>query len=178
MPDPVANRKYSVLFLCTGNSARSLLAESILRKLGPDRFDAWSAGSTPKGEVHPIALRTLEQHGCPTDGLSSKSWDLFAGPDAPEIDIIITVCDNAVGEVCPVWPGHPASAHWGLDDPAAAEGTNADIERAFNVAFKALYARIGLLTHLHVESLSRLALRTKLAAIHASGGTSSEPESA
>lgn len=178
MPNAAPDRKFTVLFLCTGNSARSILAESILRKLGSDRFDARSAGSAPRGEVHPMALRALERHGCPTDGLSSKSWDDFAGPDAAEIDIIITVCDNAAGEVCPVWPGHPASAHWGLDDPAAASGTDADIERAFNAAFQALYARIALLTQLHVESLSRLALRTRLAAIHASGGTSSEADGA
>lgn len=174
MPDPAANRRYSVLFLCTGNSARSILAESILRKLGSDRFEAYSAGSTPKGQVHPMALRLLEQHRCPTDGLASKSWDVFAGPDAPEIDIIITVCDNAAGEVCPVWPGHPASAHWGIDDPAAVTGSDEEMELAFAGAFKALYARISLLVQLHVENLARFALRTKLAAIHETGGTSAD----
>ncbi|MFN3669567.1 MAG: arsenate reductase ArsC [Brevundimonas sp.] len=163
---PVPGRRFSVLFLCTGNSARSIIAESVLRKIGGDRFIAHSAGSFPKGQVHPIALRVLESHGYPTDGLRSKSWDEFAAPGADPIDIVITVCDNAAGEVCPVWPGHPVSAHYGLPDPAEARGTDEEVERAFNQTFKDLLARLALLAQLHINSLDRLALRARVQAIH------------
>lgn len=166
MPHP-ERRLFSVLFLCTGNSARSIIAESVLRKIGGDRFVAHSAGSFPKGEVHPMALHVLESHGFPTEGLRSKSWDEFAAADADPIDIIITVCDNAAGEVCPVWPGRPISVHYGLEDPAAAEGDPAHIEQAFGRTLKELLARLSLLAQLHVENLDRLALKARLQAIHA-----------
>lgn len=159
-------RPFSVLFLCTGNSARSIIAESVLRKIGGDRFVAHSAGSFPKGEVHPMALRTLESHGYSTVGLRSKSWNEFAGPDAAPIDIVITVCDNAAGEICPVWPGRPVSAHFGLEDPAAVEGGEGEIARAFNQALKDLFARLSLLVQLHPENLDRMALKSRLQAIH------------
>lgn len=157
---------HNVLFLCTGNSARSILAEAILNKVGEGRFRAWSAGSFPKGEVHPGALRLLEARGYPTEGLRSKSWDEFARPGAPEFDLIITVCDNAAGEVCPVWPGHPATAHWGLPDPAAVEGGEAAVDRAFADVHRQLYARLTLLAALNVEALDRLALKTRAGEIH------------
>jgi arsenate reductase len=136
MREPPAN----VLFLCTGNSARSILAEALLNRLGEGRWQGLSAGSFPKGEVHPMALRLLAERGFPTDGLRSKSWDEFANPGAPRIDHVITVCDNAAGETCPVWPGNPARAHWGLADPAAIEG--AGQRAAFEEAFALLDARI------------------------------------
>ena len=132
----MADRPYNVLFLCTGNTARSILAEGILRKDGAGRFNAYSAGSQPKGTVNPFALKVLGSFGYPTDGYRSKSWDEFAKPDAPVMDFIFTVCDSAAGEACPVWPGHPASAHWGIEDPAAVEGTDIEKERAFVQAFK------------------------------------------
>ncbi|MFP5296720.1 MAG: arsenate reductase ArsC [Alphaproteobacteria bacterium] len=161
---------HKVLFLCTGNSARSILAEAILNKVGEGRFRAWSAGSFPKGEVHPGALRLLEARGYPTEGLRSKSWDEFARPGAPEFDLIITVCDNAAGEVCPVWPGHPATAHWGLPDPAAVEGDEAAVDRAFADVHRQLYARLTLLAALNVEALDRLALKTRAGEIHQQAG--------
>lgn len=161
---------HNVLFLCTGNSARSILAEAILNKVGEGRFRAWSAGSFPKGEVHPGALRLLEARGYPTEGLRSKSWDEFARPGAPEFDLIITVCDNAAGEVCPVWPGHPATAHWGLPDPAAVEGDEAAVDRAFADVHRQLYARLTLLAALNVEALDRLALKTRAGEIHQQAG--------
>ena len=131
----------NVLFLCTGNSARSILAEALLNRLGEGRWRGFSAGSFPKGEVHPMALRLLAEHGFPTDGLRSKSWDEFAAPAGPDIDQVITVCDNAAGETCPAWPGHPARAHWGMADPAAVEG--AGQRAAFEEAYRLLEARIG-----------------------------------
>ena len=127
----MADRVFNVLFLCTGNTARSILAESILRKDGAGRFRAFSAGSHPKGAVNPFALKVLESIDYPTEGLRSKSWDEFAAPGAPEMDFVFTVCDNAAGEVCPVWPGQPMTAHWGIEDPAAVEGTDLEKERAF-----------------------------------------------
>ena len=135
-------RVYNVLFLCTGNSARSILAEAILTKLGGDRFRAFSAGSQPKGEVHPYALQLLERLHVDTGFARSKSWEEFAGEGAPEMDFIFTVCDNAAGESCPVWPGHPMTAHWGVPDPAAAEGTEAERHFAFAEAWRMLSARI------------------------------------
>jgi arsenate reductase len=159
------HRPYNVLFLCVGNSARSIMAEAILNHLGHDQFKAYSAGSLPAGAVHPRALALLERNHYGVDGLRSKSWNEFAGPDAPVMDFVLTVCDKAAGEVCPVWPGHPASAHWGVADPVEAQGTEADIDRAFTVAFMTLSARISLLVNLPVAQLDRLALQRKLNAI-------------
>ncbi len=136
-----ADRTYNVLFLCTGTTARSILAEGILRKDGAGRFNAYSAGSQPKGTVNPFALKVLRSFEYPTDGYRSKSWDTFTGPDAPVMDFIFTVCDSAAGEACPVWPGHPASAHWGIEDPAAVQGTDIEKERAFVQAFRYLKNR-------------------------------------
>lgn len=159
----MSGRIYNVLFLCTGNSARSVLAESALNKLGAGRFRGFSAGSHPKGEVHPAALELLQSIDYPVEGLRSKSWDEFAGPGAPEIDFIFTVCDNAAGEICPVWPGHPTTAHWGIDDPALVEG---DGQRdAFRQALYYLSNRISLFLALPHESHDRMALTGKLRAI-------------
>lgn len=155
----------NVLFLCTGNSARSILAEAVLNKVGEGRFRAWSAGSFPKGEVHPGALRLLEARDYPTEGLRSKSWEEFVRPGAPEFDLIITVCDNAAGEVCPVWPGHPATAHWGLPDPAEEED-EAAVDRAFAHVHRQLHSRLSLLAALNPEALDRLTLKTRAAEIH------------
>jgi len=140
----VANRVYNVLFLCTGNSARSILAEAILNDRGRGRFRAFSAGSHPKGAVHPQALALLERLGLPTEGLRSKAWDEFARPDAPPLDFVFTVCDNAAGEVCPIWPGQPVTAHWGQPDPAAVEGSALEKANAFREAFRTLEERIDL----------------------------------
>ena len=140
----MADRVYNVLFLCTGNTARSILAESILRKDGAGRFHAFSAGSHPKGAVNPFALKVLESFDYPTDGLRSKSWDEFAAPGAPEMDFVFTVCDNAAGEACPVWPGQPMTAHWGIEDPAAVEGTDIQKEAAFVLAARYLKNRISV----------------------------------
>lgn len=129
----MSDKVFNVLFLCTGNTARSILAEGILRSEGIGRFRAYSAGSQPKGAVNPFAVETLEAFGYAADGLSSKSWSDFAGRDAPQMDFIITVCDNAAGETCPVWPGHPATAHWGIEDPAAVEGSDVEKRKAFNL---------------------------------------------
>ncbi len=158
-------RTYNVLFLCTGNSARSILAESLLNHWGQGRFRAFSAGSYPKGAVHPLALQLLERMNLPLEGLRSKSWDEFAAPEAPALDFIITVCDNAAGEVCPIWPGKPTTAHWGIADPAAAEGSDANRALAFSKAFAELEARIKLFTELPIDSLDQMALRNKLRAI-------------
>lgn len=153
-------RVYNVLFLCTGNSARSILAEAILNKEGAGRFRAFSAGSFPKGQVHPGAVRLLDELGYSTEGFRSKSWDEFAAAGVPELDFIFTVCDNAAGEMCPVWPGHPMTAHWGIEDPAAVES---DLQpQAFRNAFCALQRRIRLFLALPLESIDELSLRTKL----------------
>ena len=152
----MGNRPYTVLFLCTGNSARSILAESLLNHHGRGKFRAYSAGSFPKGEVNPLALELLERLDLPADGLRSKSWDEFAQPVAPELDFIITVCDNAAGEVCPVWPGHPVTAHWGLPDPAAVEGTQAERLLAFRETVRVLENRIKPFVELPIASLDRL----------------------
>jgi arsenate reductase len=148
---------YNVLFLCTGNSARSILAESLLDRWGEGRFRGFSAGSFPKGQVHPLAIELLKRTKLPTEGLRSKSWDEFAEPDAPPIDFVITVCDNAAGESCPVWPGKPVTAHWGIADPAAVEG-NSEKEAAFRKALAELEARIKLFVNIPIEKLDRLAL--------------------
>lgn len=159
----------TVLFLCTGNSARSILAESLLNRMGEGRFTAYSAGSQPKGEPHPMALEVLRRHGFATDGLRSKSWSEFAGPDAPQIDLIITVCDNAAGESCPVWPGRPITAHWGIEDPAAVEGEGQ--RDAFERALHYLRNRISLLISLPLDSLDELGLRARLLEIGANEGS-------
>jgi arsenate reductase (thioredoxin) len=155
-------RTYNVLFLCTGNTARSILAEGILRKEGAGRFNAFSAGSQPKGVVNPYALQTLAAYGYPADDFRSKSWDEFAAPGAPVMDFVFTVCDNAAGEACPFWPGQPMTAHWGIEDPAAVEGSDIDKQRAFNQAFRYLRNRITVFTSLPLKSISKLALSTKL----------------
>jgi protein-tyrosine-phosphatase len=157
-----ADHIYNVLFLCTGNSARSILAESILEAEGNGRFRAFSAGSHPKGEVHPWALKTLDALGYRSSGFSSKSWDVFAKAGAPQMDFIFTVCDNAAGEACPVWLGHPATAHWGIEDPAAVEGSELDKGRAFAQATKYLKNRISLFVNLPLTTIDKLALETKL----------------
>jgi arsenate reductase len=157
MTTPNAGR-YNVLFLCTGNSARSIMAEAILNHKGRDRFSAYSAGSHPSGKVRPEAIRQLELSGISTEGLRSKSWDEFAAPGAPPIHFIFTVCDNAANEVCPIWPGHPMTAHWGVPDPASVQGTTEEIARAFHDAFCILDRRIGLLLALPPEALPLLAL--------------------
>jgi protein-tyrosine-phosphatase len=160
-----AQRTYNVLFLCTGNSARSILAESLLTHWGRGRFRSFSAGSFPKGQVHPLALDLLKRMNLPSEGFRSKSWDEFATPDAPPLDFIFTVCDNAAGEVCPVWPGKPMTAHWGIADPAAVEGPEAHKFFAFRKALKELETRIKLFTELPIASLDQMTLREKLRAI-------------
>jgi arsenate reductase len=160
-----AQRTYNVLFLCTGNSARSILAESLLNHWGRGRFRAFSAGSFPKGRVHPMALELLKRMDLPEEDLRSKSWNEFAAPGAPPLDFIFTVCDNAAGEVCPVWPGRPMTAHWGIPDPAAAEGSDADKALAFRKALEELETRIKLFTALPIASLDSMTLRDKLRAI-------------
>lgn len=157
----------NILVLCTGNSARSILGEAIINRLGEGRFHAFSAGSFPKGAVHPGALRLLARHGYARDGLRSKSWDEFAVPGAPPIDLVITVCDNAAGEVCPIWPGHPVKVHWGLPDPAAEEGDDAAVDAAFEAAYAALSRRIAQLVRLpYDDTVSVSALRQHIQAIH------------
>jgi arsenite transporter len=155
-------RSYNVLFLCTGNSARSILAEAVLNNLGQGRFRAYSAGSHPAGRVNPFALELLQKHRLPVEGLRSKSWDEFAQPGAPALDFVFTVCDSAVGEVCPIWPGQPVTAHWGVEDPAAVEGTDEAKRRAFLNAFQILGNRIRIFASLRLESLDRLALDSRL----------------
>ena len=166
-------RTYNVLFLCTGNSARSILAESLLNTLGTGKFRAFSAGSFPKGQVHPMAIELLKRTNLTADGLRSKSWDEFASPGAPPIDFIFTVCDNAAGEVCPIWPGKPMTAHWGIADPATAQGTEADKAFAFRKALKELETRIRHFTSLPIDSLDAMTLQTKLREI-GKGSTATE----
>ena len=174
----MTDRIYNVLFLCTGNSARSILAESILSKDGAGRFRAYSAGSQPKGEVNPLAITTLANFDYPTEGLRSKAWDEFAGPDAPVMDFVFTVCDNAAGEACPVWPGQPMTAHWGIEDPATVDGPDIQKEAAFVAAFRYMKNRISAFTSLPVASLDKASLRTKLTEIGQSEGASSPRNSA
>ena len=152
----------NVLILCTGNSARSILAECIINRLGDGRFVGFSAGSDPKGEVHPHALRLLNEHNYATDKLRSKSWDEFAGPDALSLDYVFTVCDNAAGEVCPIFPGHPLSAHWGLPDPAAETGTDNEKLLAFAEAYQVIYERISVFVNLPFQSLDQPTLWKQL----------------
>jgi protein-tyrosine-phosphatase len=153
---------YNVLFLCTGNSARSIIAEAILNKIGGDRFRAFSAGSDPKGQVNPHALALLERMDHPIAELRSKSWNEFSGSDAPKLDFVFTVCDNAANEVCPVWPGQPMTAHWGLPDPAAVEGTPAEIAVAFADTYRMLSNRIGAFANLKLAALDRMSLQQNL----------------
>jgi arsenate reductase (thioredoxin) len=161
----VPDKTYNVLFLCTGNSARSILAEAILQREGSGKFKAHSAGSQPKGEVHPYALDLLKQLNHATQGLRSKSWDEFAVAGAPSLDFVFTVCDNAAAEVCPIWPGQPMTAHWGLPDPAAVEGTEAEKRLAFADTYRMLKNRISVFVNLPVVSLDRLTLQKKLSDI-------------
>jgi protein-tyrosine-phosphatase len=168
---------FNVLFLCTGNSARSIMAESILRKDGNGRFHAYSAGSMPKGQVNPFTLKVLESYGYPIDGLGSKRWDVFAAPGAPKMDFVLTVCDAAAGEACPLWPGQPISAHWGIEDPASVAGSDIDKERAFVTAFRYLKNRISLLVNLPEASLKGLTLAAKLQEIgRMEGSTAKNPK--
>lgn len=153
---------YNVLFLCTGNSARSILSEAILNADGKGKFKAFSAGSHPSGKVNAFAVELLEQRRYPTDGLRSKAWDEFALPGAPKLDFVFTVCDNAAGEVCPVWPGQPISAHWGVEDPAAVEGSDDEKRKAFVKAFTVLQRRISLFASLPLNQIDKLSLQTKL----------------
>lgn len=161
----MSERPYNVLFLCTGNSARSILAEQLIKHWGRGKFVGFSAGSHPKGAVHPMALDLLKRMSLPTDGLHSKSWDEFAKPGASPLDFVFTVCDNAAGEVCPYWPGQPMTAHWGVEDPAAVEGTDVDKSLAFRKAFKELENRIKIFTSLPIRSLDRIKLQEHLDAI-------------
>jgi arsenate reductase len=152
----------NVLFLCTGNSARSIMAEALLNHWGKSKFHAYSAGSHPKSDVHPLTLDLLEKLKLPIEGLRSKSWDEFAKATAPKMDFIITVCDNAAGEVCPVWPGHPITAHWGFPDPAAAEGTVDQKRKVFADVYRSIESRVKLLSALPLEALDRMTMQSKL----------------
>ena len=168
----MAERMFNVLFLCTGNSGRSILAELILRKIGSDRFAAFSAGSHPKGAVNPFAIKVLDRLEYPTDGLRSKSWDEFAAPGAPTMDFVFTLCDDAASETCPVWPGQPMTAHWGIEDPAAVEGTDIEKEAAFVTAARYVRNRIAAFVALPIKSLDALSLNKKLREIGALEGAS------
>jgi len=170
-----AREPYNILFLCTGNSARSILAESIMNRMGEGRFHAWSAGSYPSGTVNPAALRLLESLRYPTDNLRSKSWDEFEAPGAPVFDFIVTVCDNAAGEVCPIWPGKPLRSHWGIADPAAVEGSSTEISLAFIEAYRLLGNRIRLFLALPVDKLDKMSLKRAMDEI---GHTNDAPEPA
>lgn len=161
---------HNVLFLCTGNTARSILAESILRKEGAGRFNAFSAGSQPKGQVNPFALKVLAALDYPTDGLRSKPWDEFASPGAPVMHFVFTVCDSAAGEMCPIWPGQPMTAHWGIEDPAAVEGSDIEKERAFSTAARYLKNRIGAFLNLPMEAIDGMVLRRHLQRIGSAEG--------
>ena len=155
-------RPYNVLFLCTGNSARSIMAEAILSRFGAGKFKAYSAGSQPKGEVHPRVMHMLKNFNYKPELFRSKSWEEFSGRNAPELDFVFTVCDNAANEVCPVWPGQPMTAHWGVPDPAAAHGADAEIAFAFDDAWRMLQNRITIFCNLPIESLDRLSLKQRL----------------
>ena len=173
----MSDRPYNVLFLCTGNSARSVLAESILQKDGAGRFRAYSAGSQPKGQVNPFALKVLRSLDYPADGFRSKSWLEFAQPGAPQMDFVFTVCDSAAGEACPVWPGQPMTAHWGIEDPAGVEGTDIAKEAAFVAAFRYLKSRIAAFTSLPLASIDKLSLGARLRDIgRLDGATSPRPK--
>ena len=158
----MADQPFNVLFLCTGNSARSIIAEAILNKRGAGKFRAYSAGSQPKGQVHPETIRLLQGLGYDTSSFRSKSWNEFAKPGAPALDFAFTVCDNAAGETCPVWPGQPMTAHWGIPDPAEAKGNAAEIALAFKDAYRMMFQRIGIFAALPLRSLDRMSLHSKL----------------
>jgi len=160
--EPNSNRPFNVLFLCTGNSARSIMAEVMMNAMGASRFHAYSAGSHPNGRVNPFAIELLQKNRLPTGGLRSKSWDEFAAPGAPELDFVFTVCDSAAGEVCPLWPGQPITAHWGVEDPAAVEGPDEEKRRAFFHAYNRLQNRIQLFLSLPLTKLDRVALSQRL----------------
>ena len=153
---------FNVLFLCTGNSARSIIAEVVLNAIGAGKFKAFSAGSYPKGQVNPFAVEMLQKNRLPTEGLRSKSWDEFAAPGAPELDFVFTVCDQAAGEVCPVWPGQPMTAHWGIEDPAAVEGSDDAKRKAFFKTYNQLQRRLSILVSLPLDRLDRLTLKARL----------------
>ena len=169
-----ADRVYNVLFLCTGNSARSVLGEVLLNHFGQGRFRAYSAGSTPKGEVHPMTIEVLTNAGLPTEGLRSKSWDEFAGPEAPVMDFVFTVCDNAAGETCPLWPGQPMTAHWGIEDPAAIEAGFKQ-RAAFEDALRFMRNRITAFVNLPIRSIDRMTLGARLKGIGAMEGATGTP---
>jgi arsenate reductase (thioredoxin) len=170
----VSNRPFNVLFLCTGNSARSIMAEAILNKLGAGHFRAYSAGSHPKGQVHPEAIRLLEGLGHDTSSFRSKSWTEFAVAGAPPLDFVFTVCDNAAGEACPIWPGHPMTAHWGIPDPAEVTGPPAEIATAFRDAYRMLERRIGAFVSLPIRSLDQLSLQSRLGEIGRLAGATAQ----
>ncbi|MCX7308983.1 MAG: arsenate reductase ArsC [Afipia sp.] len=172
----MSDKIYNVLFLCTGNSARSILAESILRKDGKGKFRTFSAGSEPKGTVNPFAIKVLESLEYPTDGMRSKSWLEFAAPDAPVMDFVFTVCDNAAGEACPLWPGQPMTAHWGIEDPALVEGTDLQKHAAFLTAFRYLKNRVSAFTSLPLAGIDKLSLGTQLREIGRQEGSTSGQE--
>lgn len=174
----MSERIYNVLFLCTGNSARSIIAESILRKEGYRHFRAFSAGSQPKGTVNPFAIKVLKSLDYPAENLRSKSWEEFARANAPVMDFVFTVCDNAAGESCPVWPGQPMTAHWGIEDPAEVEGTDLQKEAAFVAALRYLKNRIAIFTSLPLASIDKLSLGTKLRDIGRIAGATSGQEKA
>jgi protein-tyrosine-phosphatase len=175
----VTDRPYNVLFLCTGNSARSVIAEAILNKTGAGKFRAYSAGSQPKGSIHPETLRLLDSLGYDSSGFRSKSWAEFVEPGGPEFDFVFTVCDSAAAEACPVWPGQPMTAHWGISDPAAATGTPVEIALAFKDAYRLLNQRIGVFNALPLRSLDSLTLKNKLRDIgRMAGATANKAESA
>jgi len=171
MPDGV----YNVLFLCTGNSARSIIAEAILNKIGAEKFKAYSAGSQPKGQVNPHTLQLLRSLGYDTSEYWSKSWTVFAQPAAPDLDFVFTVCDNAAGETCPVWPGQPMTAHWGVPDPAEATGTDAEVALAFKDTYRMLHQRIAIFTALPIRSLDQLSLQRRLDEIGQQGAAAKAP---
>lgn len=158
----MSSRIYNVLFLCTGNSARSIMAETLVNKLGGGMFRGYSAGSHPAGAVNPLTLDMLQRNNFPLDGLRSKSWDEFAGPEAPSMDFVLTVCDQAAGEVCPIWPGQPMTAHWGVADPVSVKGTDEEKQKAFSSVFMTLRTRVGLLVSLPIEKLDKLSLQKEL----------------
>jgi arsenate reductase len=158
----MAEHAFNVLFLCTGNSARSIIAEALLNHLGRGHFRGYSAGSRPKSNVHPLAVKVLQAANIPAQGLTSKSWEVFSAPGAPKMDFVITVCDNAAGETCPAWPGHPTTAHWGIEDPAAVEGTGIEQERAFVTALRFLRNRVSAFVNLPLRSLDAMRLEAEM----------------
>lgn len=172
----MTTRTFNVLFLCTGNSTRSILAEGILRKDGAGRFNAFSAGSMPKGAVNPLAIETLAAFGYPVDGLRSKSWEEFDGPDAPVMDFVFTVCDSAAGESCPIWPGHPMTAHWGIEDPSDVAGSDLERRQAFSIALRYMRNRITAFAALPLDRLDATSMRSSLVAIGRAEGASAGVE--